>query len=63
MRAPVDDVFLSELARLRLRFTCDACLHLLPDGRCGNEWPNDDHLRPPATPGGEVVFCKEFEVR
>ncbi len=63
MRIAVDESFKREVLRFDLRYTCTDCVHFRPQpGDCANEWPNQDHLRPPETFPGDVLFCKEFEV-
>lgn len=71
MRTRVDVVLRDEAARFALRFACEDCVHWVADapsgaggaGVCANGWPErveKDALV--ALSGGEVVFCKEFEL-
>lgn len=67
MHLPLDPAFLEEAARYDLAFTCEDCGHFdAARERCRHEWPTELHRRrryQDATPGAEVVFCKEFELR
>ena len=59
--------FVDEAERFALRYTCEDCGHFdLVRQRCHHEWPTDQHRRlpdPASAIGGELWFCKEFEVR
>lgn len=63
MRLPVDEQFLDEAHRFRLRATCESCVHFAePTRSCVEGYPNHEHLRRKLRVGDEVVFCKEFEL-
>lgn len=57
-----------ERERFALRHTCEYCGHFDPAAqRCRHEWPTAGHRRADyeavaAAGGGEVTFCKEFEL-
>ena len=62
MRTKVDDVLRAEIARYRLRFACDDCVHFDRDReRCEHGYA----AAPRASDLGsrELSFCKEFELR
>ncbi|MFO0572923.1 MAG: hypothetical protein U1A78_02910 [Polyangia bacterium] len=77
MRLPRDPRFLAEEQAFALRHTCEDCAFF--DARsqtCAHEWPTALHRRAyyarlptaapadPEPPGpGDVVLCKEFELR
>lgn len=61
MRVPIDAGFGEERERFAFRFTCRDCFHYR-EGGCAHEWPNEQHLEPPAEGADEVIFCKEFEL-
>jgi hypothetical protein len=63
MRQPVNERFLEELERFVLCYTCDDCVHFSRHvDVCAHGWPNQDHRVTPQV-GGDVVFCKEFELK
>jgi hypothetical protein len=60
-----DPSFDEERVRFALRFCCEDCGHF--DGeraRCRHDWPTEFHRRAAYDDarGGEIVFCKEFEL-
>lgn len=67
MRQAVDEkTFEAERERYQLRFCCEDCTFFVSATEsCIHFWPVGDHRRARyAQPGyGEVVFCKEFELR
>lgn len=63
MRQRVDEQFLEEAQRFRLRATCESCVHYAEAARsCAEGFPNHDHRLRVLRVGDEVVFCKEFEL-
>lgn len=59
----VDSVLVEEAARFALSFTCDRCAHFDPERRtCANGYPAEPHRDVTLEVGGEVLFCKEFEL-
>lgn len=65
MRLRLTAAFAEERRRYALQFTCEQCVHFDPPAsRCAHEYPVEDHLEGgPALAAGELVFCKEFELR
>lgn len=59
-------MFVHEVARYDLRFTCTDCVYHRPKrDRCAHDWPDAEHRTAPMVPPGgraEVSFCKEFEL-
>jgi hypothetical protein len=67
MKTRADQRLREEAARFRLSFTCEACAHFVEEsGQCGNGYPNHAHrdraARLALGAGGELTFCKEFEL-
>lgn len=57
--------FAAEVERFRLKFQCRDCAHVDPtDGTCSLGFPNAVLQGPPRViaPGGELTFCKSFEL-
>ena len=67
MRSRVDARFVEERGRYRLLHVCEDCVHFdAVRDRCAHGFPTADHRSARAAtvaPGGEVVFCKEWEIR
>jgi len=66
MRFRTSPAFRTERARFSLHFTCEQCAHFdQPKVACAHSFPVTDHLeRNQAKTGpGDLVFCKEFELR
>lgn len=54
--------FDDEARRYNLRHACEDCGHFDAAGeRCRHGWPSEAHRR--ARTDGDLVFCKEFELR
>jgi hypothetical protein len=52
-----------EIGELRLRYTCERCVHLdEATGGCALGYPNEAHRERPLDGGDSLVFCKEFEL-
>jgi len=63
MRVPAGPAFDDERDRFALRCCCEDCAHFDPrDQRCRHDWPTAPHRRAALTDGGEILFCKEFEL-
>lgn len=63
MQTPVDEQLRLEVARYRLRFTCEACAHFDAEGlRCGHGYPVEPHCRVDLERRSSLEFCKEFEL-
>ncbi len=59
----VDPLLVAQVERFALRFTCESCAHFDGDRQaCANGYPTDPHHRPALRVGGEICFCKEFEL-
>lgn len=59
----VDERMAGELARYRVAYTCERCAQFAPDeGLCSLGYPSDPHRARPIVVGGELVFCKTFEL-
>ncbi len=57
--------FAAEVHALRLKFQCADCVHVDPTtGACSLGFPNALLQGPPRVigPGGELTFCKSFEL-
>ncbi|MBI1948480.1 MAG: hypothetical protein HYS27_22530 [Deltaproteobacteria bacterium] len=67
MDLPITPELKEEVARFRLAFCCEHCLHFADEpGACDLLYPVAPHRRaaferPP--PGARLVFCKMFEAR
>jgi hypothetical protein len=61
MKTRVDSLLRDEATRFALRFACEHCAHF-DDARqgCSHGYPASP--RKDALEGGEVLFCKEFEM-
>ena len=66
MEVAYEPSFDEQRRRYRLRFTCEHCVHFIPEtGACGLGFPNEMHRlghyeedpRPPT-----ILFCKEFDL-
>ncbi len=65
MRFPLTDQLRDEAERFALRWACRHCFFFVAgEDRCAHEWPNQAQRRwpLPEEAGGEVDFCKEFEL-
>lgn len=64
---PITPALKEELARLRLAFCCEECLHFADDREaCDLLYPVGPHRRAAfeaSPPGARLVFCKMFEAR
>lgn len=64
---PITPALREELARLRLAFCCEECLHFCEAREaCDLLYPPGPHRRgafEAPTPGQRLVFCKMFEAR
>lgn len=58
-------LFAQQRAHFELRFTCEHCCYfVLEDERCSHGYPNAEHRSARYEQGaGQLVFCKEFELR
>ena len=65
MRFRTSPAFREERARYALQFTCEQCAHFdQPRLACAHGYPVADHLEASQSEGeGDLVFCKEFELR
>ncbi|MCD6497934.1 MAG: hypothetical protein J7M25_06450 [Deltaproteobacteria bacterium] len=65
MQFPMDERFLEERERYRLRHTCEYCSFFdAKTGTCRHGWPNEEHREAWYEGAGDrIVFCKEFELR
>jgi hypothetical protein len=64
MITAVDFDFCQQVKRFTLRFCCDDCIHYNPaGGECSLGYCAAPHVSPSVTPGGNVVFCKTFELK
>jgi hypothetical protein len=63
VRFPFSSVFHEERERFLLAYTCEHCVHFDPTtGSCVHGYPVADHVDSSAKSGGDLVFCKEFEL-
>ncbi|MCC7072443.1 MAG: hypothetical protein IT383_14030 [Deltaproteobacteria bacterium] len=64
MDQPITDQLKGELARWRLLFCCEDCLHHCEARQaCDLLYPEEPHRRASFERGERLVFCKMFEVR
>lgn len=65
MRFLLSQAFLEEQKRFNLHFTCEHCAHFDPRREvCVHGYPITDHvLAILKRIDGELVFCKEFELK
>lgn len=62
MRTQLDERLRAEIARYRLVFTCEQCVHYEEDQRsCSQGFPSDEHREQTLELGRTLVFCKLFE--
>jgi hypothetical protein len=63
MKTPVDDTLRAEAAEFRLRFTCEHCVHFVPErAACAHGYPAAAHHALDLAARSELEFCKEFEL-
>jgi hypothetical protein len=64
MKQRVSLAFVAQRESFALRFTCEYCTYFDPAReRCTHGYPTHEHrLSRYATDGGELIFCKEFEL-
>ncbi|HEY4159854.1 MAG TPA: hypothetical protein VGM29_17205 [Polyangiaceae bacterium] len=62
MQTPVDEQFVAEAERFRLRFTCEVCAHFDGGERCGHGYPTEAHRNVDLARRATLEFCKEFEL-
>jgi hypothetical protein len=63
VRTRVDLRLVGEARAFQLRFRCDDCAHF--DDRaaaCEHGFPTSPHRAAALEVGGEIVFCKDFEL-
>lgn len=67
MDLPITETLREELARYRLAFCCEECLHFADHRQgCDLLYPVEPHRRSTferSPPGARLVFCKMFEAR
>ncbi|MBI2893710.1 MAG: hypothetical protein HYY06_09175 [Deltaproteobacteria bacterium] len=66
MRIARTPEFAEERERFRLRHVCEECAHHDPDlDECAHGYPTTEHCRAyyDREARGDLVFCKEFELR
>lgn len=61
MESVVDERLKAEVARFRLRFSCDDCVHFDPGAGCSQGFPSSEHRASSLEGRRSVVFCKMFE--
>ena len=64
MKQRVSLAFVDQRDAFSLRFNCEYCSYFDPQReRCTHGYPTDEHRSCRYTaPGGELIFCKEFEL-
>ncbi|MCA9633743.1 MAG: hypothetical protein KC766_39095 [Myxococcales bacterium] len=63
MRTRVDQRLIEDCERYAFRFTCESCCYFAEGNEgCALGYPNQEHREGHVQPGGELVFCKEFEL-
>ena len=63
MKTTVDAVLRDEAARYRLRFTCEHCVHFVPErAACAHGYPAAPHHALDLAALDVLEFCKEFEL-
>ncbi len=63
MKTRVDDTLRAEAAEFRLRFTCEHCVHFVPERTaCAHGYPAAAHHALDLAVRTELEFCKEFEL-
>lgn len=62
MRTHLDERLRAEIARYRLVFTCEQCIHYDEDAEsCSQGYPTGEHRQKTLELGRTLVFCKLFE--
>lgn len=62
MRTHIDERLRAEIARYRLAFTCEQCVHFDEDRTsCSQGYLTEEHRRRTLEVGRTLVFCKSFE--
>lgn len=63
MKTLVDDTLRAEIAEYRLRFTCEHCVHFVPERvACEHGYPVAAHHALDLVERRTLEFCKEFEL-
>ena len=63
----VNHRFREEVMAFQLRYRCADCIHVVAgEGTCSLTYPNESLIAPEdcaREPSGQLVFCKDFELR